>query len=503
MYIAFSRVEECLERLRRFHPFFGGTFLVCKAEKLPIGRAISFPINNKEERFFRAHYKPDPQSNYFYTPFRTSSRASGWISPKYPYSGSQKTRTQGDLARAFIHKRGTDSWGWSQNYVRILREKLDRDRAGRVPLFCLAVWLFRERQWSSGTKPKHLVDALLKEFHITREEQSELFQTPLAGEVSEPLLDEERYTDQKLLEIVKPAPGAAPEEGGTLRFLELRGVGPASHFSFAPAEKLNIITGDNGLGKTFLLECAWWALTGHWAEQHAFPRLDAARNEPAITFEIAGKRKRPDRTTIKYDWDIHSWPVPRGRPTIPGLIVYARVDGSFAVWDPIRHSVDAKLAPPAERPGLFLFSRNEVLHGLPGKIEGLLRDWVRWQQQSDKQVFETFKAILRQLSPPDMSSLEPGDPERLPGEPRDIPTLLHSYGKTPFTQESAGIRRIVSIAYLLVWAWNEHKISAALAKRPPQQKMVILIDEMEAHLHPRWQRSVLPALLDVTRICSV
>ena len=387
--------------------------------------------------------------------------------------------------------------------MRVLREKLDRDKAGRVPLFWLAVWLFRERQWTSGTKPEHLVEALLKKFHITREEQSKLFQTPLAGEVSEPLLDDERYTDQKLLEIVKPAPGAAPEEGGTLRFLELRGVGPASHFSFAPAEKLNIITGDNGLGKTFLLECAWWALTGHWAEQHAFPRLDATRNEPAITFEIAGKRKRPDRTTIKYDWDIHSWPVPRGRPTIPGLIVYARVDGSFAVWDPIRHSVDAKLAPPVERPGLFLFSRNEVLHGLPGKIEGLLRDWVRWQQQSNKQVFETFKAILLQLSPPDMSSLEPGDPERLPGEPRDIPTLLHSYGKTPFTQESAGIRRIVSIAYLLVWAWNEHKVSAALAKRPPQQKMVILIDEMEAHLHPRWQRSVLPALLDVTRMLSL
>ena len=95
MYIAFSRVEECLERLRRFHPFFGGTFLVCKAENLPKGRAISFPINNKEERFFRAYYKPDPQSNHFYTPFRTSSLASGWISPKYPYSGSQKTRTPG------------------------------------------------------------------------------------------------------------------------------------------------------------------------------------------------------------------------------------------------------------------------------------------------------------------------------------------------------------------------------------------------------------------------
>jgi len=251
MYIAFNRVEECLERLRPFHPFFGQSFLVCKAGKLPIGRAISFPINSKEEEFFRKYYKPDPRSKHFFTPFRTSSRAGRWLSSKYASSGSQKTRTQGDLAKAFIHTRGTDLWGWSKDYVRVLRDKLDRDRAGRVPLFWLAVWLFRERQWTAGTKPEHLVDALLKEFHITREEHSELFQTPVAAEASEPLLDEERYTDERLLEIVEPAPGAAPEEGGTLRFLELRGVGPANLLSFAPAERLSIITGDNGLGKTF------------------------------------------------------------------------------------------------------------------------------------------------------------------------------------------------------------------------------------------------------------
>ena len=32
--------------------------------------------------------------------------------------------------------------------------------------------------------------------------------------------------------------------------------------------------------------------------------------------------------------------------------------------------------------------------------------------------------------------------------------------------------------------------------------MVILVDEVEAHLHPKWQRVVLPALLDVTSLLS-
>jgi DNA repair exonuclease SbcCD ATPase subunit len=47
-----------------------------------------------------------------------------------------------------------------------------------------------------------------------------------------------------------------------LKALHLRGVGPASQFDVAFADRLNLVTGDNGLGKTFLLDIAWWALTG-------------------------------------------------------------------------------------------------------------------------------------------------------------------------------------------------------------------------------------------------
>jgi len=401
-----------------------------------------------------------------------------------------------------MHKRGSDLWGWDKNYVRVLRGKLERDKKGRIPIFWLAVWLFREKSWPENTTGNQLVEALLKEFHITQEEQNEIFQMPLQGEIPKSVFGDEPYSDDKLLEIEEPAPDATPEEGGTLRFLELRGVGPCRLLNFNPAERLTIITGDNGLGKTFLLECAWWSLTGHWAENPAYPRLDAGRSDPSITLEIAGKKRKPERKTIKYDWDTHTWHAPKGRPTIPGLIVYARVDGSFAVWDPIRHSIETNANRPTDKPGLFLFTRNQVLRGLEGSIEGLLRDWVKWQHSPDNSVFETFRVVLSKLSPPEMKSLEPAEPIRLPYEAREIPTLSHTYGIVPFTQESAGIKRAATIAYLLVWAWNEHKVFASLAKRPPQQKMVILIDEMEAHLHPKWQRTVLPALLDVAGMLS-
>ena len=46
-----------------------------------------------------------------------------------------------------------------------------------------------------------------------------------------------------------------------LRYLHLTNVGPAPEMEAELAPRINLITGDNGLGKSFLLDIAWWALT--------------------------------------------------------------------------------------------------------------------------------------------------------------------------------------------------------------------------------------------------
>lgn len=496
MYVTLEIVRQAIEKLGGFHPFFGITFLVCKKLRIPVGKSDHVPINDAETKFLEEHYKPDYSSKHFFQPFRTSRGR--WLSPKYAASGSQSTRTRGDLASAFMHEKNTDLWGWSRNYVQVLRAKLDRDKSGRIPAFWLAVWLFRERQWDEKVIAEDLVQKLMKEFRITHEESHELFIMSIP-DTAPPVFTEEVYSDVELLQHLEPAPDAKPEEGGTLKLLELQGLGPVKHLIFTPGERLSIVTGDNGLGRTFLLECAWWSLTGEWADQQAYPRLDAKRGEPTITFEISARRNVSQKTAIRFDWNTQTWQTQKKRPTIPGLIVYARVDGSFAVWDPVRL---ATATAESSRAGALLFTRDQVLSGFEGKIEGLLRDWVAWQRNPDQTVFEIFKRVLRRLSPPDMGVLLPGEPVRLPLQPREIPTLVHHFGDVPIIHESAGIRRIVTIAYLLVWTWNEHRILSGLAKRAPQDKIVVLIDEMEAHLHPRWQRVVLPALLDVTGILS-
>lgn len=46
-----------------------------------------------------------------------------------------------------------------------------------------------------------------------------------------------------------------------LESIRLSHVGPAPEMALALSPRLNLITGDNGLGKSFLLDVAWWALT--------------------------------------------------------------------------------------------------------------------------------------------------------------------------------------------------------------------------------------------------
>jgi hypothetical protein len=176
MHLREEVVFQALQKLENVHPFFEITFLVCKRQKLPVGRMTSFAINGAEEQFLNEYYHPDLKSRYFFQPFRTSSRLGRWLSPKYPSSGSQETRTQGDLAAAFLHEHKTALWGWRPSYVDVLRRKSDRDRTDRVPAFWLAVWLYGNREWPGDTTARAVVRALTQEFILAKGELDALFQ---------------------------------------------------------------------------------------------------------------------------------------------------------------------------------------------------------------------------------------------------------------------------------------------------------------------------------------
>lgn len=82
----------------------------------------------------------------------------------------------------------------------------------------------------------------------------------------------------------------------------------------------------------------------------------------------------------------------------------------------------------------------------------LIADWQTWQLQGNG-AFDRLCEGLRQLSPGESEVLQPGEPRKMSVlDSREVPTLKMPYGWVPIVQASAGIQRVLSLAYLLVWS---------------------------------------------------
>lgn len=295
--------------------------------------------------------------------------------------------------------------------------------------------------------------------------------------------------------------------------IHLENVGPAPVFDLELAERLNLFTGDNGLGKTFLLDVAWWALTSTWAGYPAFPhRGQGEKAEIIYRLRLPGGQAAAP-VAGQFEYARQAWLLSQEQPQQKGLVVYARTDGGFSVWDPARNNLSRSIPGPGfaaagpAMPPAYHFSDQELWDGLAMPKEsrvlcnGLIRDWVSWQNQPNQGKNSPFKVLTRvisKLSPNQNEWMRPGKPTRVSlADVRDIPTVELPHGVIPVTLLAAGMKRILALAYLLVWSWYEHQQAARLINQPPTDRLVLIMDEVEAHLHPKWQRFILPALLDI------
>ncbi|PPU75394.1 MULTISPECIES: AAA family ATPase [Xanthomonas] len=291
--------------------------------------------------------------------------------------------------------------------------------------------------------------------------------------------------------------------------LSLRNVGPAPSMELTFGRRLNLLTGDNGLGKSFLLDIAWWSLTRKWPGElnrrlsMGLPAKPHTDKSASIIFSVTGKSKSVTYES-RFDRKAQAWTGAAGRPVNPGLVLYAQADGSFAAWDPARNywrkkgNVDVQDRPPA-----YVFSTQEIWDGLrdsDGRVlcNGLIADWASWQKERGD-AFNRLQAVLSSLSPTTSDLIEPGHLTRISlDDARDIPTIRMPYGQdVPVLHASAGLRRILALAYLLVWTWEEHLQATALIGGEPTRQVTFLVDEIECHLHPKWQRRIVAALLEV------
>jgi len=491
MFLSKEYILSSISKLGEVHPFMGITFLASKKNELPIGSVVEYPMDRHTKSFMEGIHRINPYSRFYFQPFSSNDREKSWVTAKYPSSGLQAINTQ-TFSNAFLHKKKGKTWGWSSDYVEVIRSILAKDT--RIRLIDLAIWIYKGKEWESGCNIQDVLTHFVEEYRITSEEEKHLFTRDTTGYPSVDPFQDGQVVWKDLKDSLAQPPDSMPGRGAALSYLQLVNVGPTKKIEFEPQQRLNIITGDNGLGKSFLLDCAWWTLTGKWLDYPAQQNSSTGKSE--IAYALASKEDSAKIIHVVYDAKNGVWPRSEKSPSIPGLIVYARVDGSYAVWDPAKQYNKSGIAHPYD------FTKKDVWDGTTGAIEGLIRDWVSWQSTPDRSPYNTLVNVLKRVAPPDMGELCPGLPTRMLNDIREIPTIVHPYGEVPIVNTSAGIRRIITLAYLLVWAWNEHKIASKLTNSKTEKRLVVMIDEIEAHLHPKWQRTILPALIGLQEILS-
>jgi hypothetical protein len=304
-----------------------------------------------------------------------------------------------------------------------------------------------------------------------------------------------------------------------LKKITLDYVGPAKHMEVDFADRLTVITGDNSLGKSLLLDVAFFCCTRDWPGEVAIPLRGWSKG---AKISVSGVTDNAEKKNHKYYGEflfspgIRKWdggpPVDLHRSgndeyidlrsitkNSPGITLYSRVDGSFSVYDPER----ALLWRSTQTDWSFRITKDQVWLGAEtasgiSYCRGIVQDWIDWRNRRSD-IFSQFRDVFDILRDNGDGFSFNGDTIRLPGgDVTDWPVIETPYGSVAVIHISEAVKRIIALSYMIIWTIHEHKLAVEANEAKPNKHLIVILDEIEAHLHPTWQRLILPALLAVS-----
>lgn len=270
-----------------------------------------------------------------------------------------------------------------------------------------------------------------------------------------------------------------------IKHVKIDGVGPLG-YDLEVGQRLNLFAGDNGLGKSFLLDVVWGISSVSRMENIVLP-LNGNPRMASINVKFSNETEQGASYADAEGWKYSS--KPSAHSARHQIVLYAEAGGSFKIWDSARCR---------EKVRSYVFSASDVFEGLEheGKpvCNGLLNDWAFWQNEKSP-TYKRLVSFLETLSP-DEYQLSPGALQRLPGDSIRYPSIRMPYGEdVPITKTASSIQQVAKLVYLLVWAWEEFQANRVAGGEAVQ--FLIILDEPEVHLHPRWQRTLLPSVLEI------
>jgi energy-coupling factor transporter ATP-binding protein EcfA2 len=280
------------------------------------------------------------------------------------------------------------------------------------------------------------------------------------------------------------AAGAPVPAGPRLRAVRLTDIGPFASLALDFVPKWNVVLGDNGVGKSTILRAIALALRG-----------PEGVTDPNVMRRML--RSGTQKGSIELDVDNDTHRVDLFRQSDGS--VYARV----AQYSVVQQGAWLTTAFPALRglsshrtKGLTAAGRTRpaiedldplITEATDTRLDDL-QQWlvnVWFQQSSQSALLKAFFDVLADLLP--KAKITFGDVDATTYEVLvDTPD-----GRIPLDQLSQGLSSLLAwVGYTLQRLFEIH----ADAPDAMQRSALVLVDEIDAHLHPEWQRMLVPII---------
>ena len=288
----------------------------------------------------------------------------------------------------------------------------------------------------------------------------------------------------------RPSPvklGSAGREA-PLSSVSLRNIGPFTELDIELADDWNILLGDNGTGKSTVLRAIALGLCGDDSRALAAGRRLLRNGAQSGEIKLTLGRTTLETRLVRE----------RGRVRVIARQITPAQTGEWLVlgFPPVRGLSTVAASEHAALPDTRRIATIEdILPLVTGAVDTRFDDlsqWVRNELLRTDSGRETPSAVARVFSV--LSRLGDGSDYRLDHvdeETLDV-VVATPHGRVALPLLSQGTSSILSWTGTLVSRLEDLRRNAA---REPSLA-IVLVDELDAHLHPAWQRRIMRAVTD-------
>ncbi|ETX07485.1 AAA family ATPase [Candidatus Entotheonella palauensis] len=294
----------------------------------------------------------------------------------------------------------------------------------------------------------------------------------------------------RLVNEVKRRERASSRTTATLKRVVLENIGPFEHLELELTNTWNVLLGDNGVGKSTILKAIALAMCGRDAKPYANRLLRSGTRHGRITLETnQGRSYATDIFMSSRGIEVESRPV--------GIM---EIEGWLALgFPPIRAMSWRGSFGPQGEPALQRPTTNDLLPMMSDEPDPRLDEVKQWiinldymkrtaddDSQHDRAFYsrlqDQFFDMIRTLT----GELEV---EFAGVQPEMWQVMVRTDdGLVPIESVSQGTAALIGWTGLLL-----KRLYAVVGdmENPMQAYAIVLIDEIDAHMHPRWQQSLL------------